>query len=47
VAAAAHRRTEGVMHRYLLEPFQQEPDFGAMCVDCGFEELLARAAEPA
>ena len=40
---------EGDSHkvRYLRQPFQREPDFGAASVNYYFAELLARAEAPA
>ena len=39
---------EGDSHRvhYVGQPFQREPDFGAMSVNCDLAELLARAETP-
>lgn len=33
--------------RYVRQPFQREPDFGAASVNYDLEELLARAEDPA
>jgi hypothetical protein len=37
---------EATTPRYVRQPFQREPDFGATSVNYDLSELLARAGEP-
>jgi hypothetical protein len=37
---------EGCVVRYVREPFQREPDFGASSVNYGWRELWERGNEP-
>jgi hypothetical protein len=39
--------SDGHRVHYLRQPFKREPDFGVTSVNYSFEELLARAGEPA
>ena len=45
---ARARRLNGGEHRvrYVREPFQREPDFGATSVNYDFAQLLARGQAP-